>query len=100
MKARRQIGAKHVAWMRGAFPAGGPGPARPGPIRQRDPSASLEGSPSRPTQGVGQPANPETDGATRGAGALTGGLHHIGTDDFRDLSGEAAAAGLNIAQFA
>ena len=78
MKARRQIGARHVAWMRGAF---------------------LDGR-ARPNQQVGQPANPEADGATRGAGALTGGLHHIGTDDFRDLSGEAAAAGLNIAQFA
>ena len=78
MKARRQIGARHVAWMRGAF---------------------LDGR-ACPNQQVGQPTNPEADGATRGAGALTGGLHHIGTDDFRDLSGEAAAAGLNIAQFA
>ena len=78
MKARRQIGARHVAWMRGAF----------------------RGGTARPNQRVGQPANPQPDGATRGAGALTGGLPHIGTDDFRDLSGEAAVAGLNIAQFA
>ena len=78
MKARRQIGARHVAWMRGAF---------------------LDGR-ARPNQQVGQPANPAADGATRGAGALTGGLPHTVADHFRDLSGEAAAAGLNIAQFA
>jgi hypothetical protein len=52
VKARRQIGARHVAWMRGAFLGGR----------------------ARPNQRVGHPANREPDGATRGAGARTGGL--------------------------
>jgi hypothetical protein len=56
MKARRQIGARHVAWMRGAY-LGGRG---------------------RPNHRVGQPANPEPDGATRGTGAQTGGLPREG----------------------
>lgn len=49
MKARRQIGAWHVAWMRGAF----------------------RGGRARPRNPVDQPANPKPDGATRGAGART-----------------------------
>ena len=43
MKARRQIGARHIAWVRGAF--------RGGQARLRQP--------------VDQPANAEPDGATR-----------------------------------
>jgi hypothetical protein len=58
------------------------------------------GGRDRPNQRVGQPANPKADGATQGTGARTGALPHIASDHFRDLSGEAAAAGLNIAQFA
>ena len=78
MKARRQIGARHVAWMRGAY--------RGGQARPRNPED--------------QPANPEPDGATRAARARNGGVPRVAADCFRDLSGEAAAAGLNIAQFA
>ncbi len=48
--SKRQIGARHVAWMRGAF--------RGGRARSGNP--------------VGQPANPEPDGATRAARARTG----------------------------
>jgi len=78
MKARRQIGARHVAWMRGAY--------RGGRARPRNPED--------------QPANPEPDGATRAAQAGNGGVPRVVAGHLRDLSGEAAAAGLNIAQFA
>lgn len=50
MKGQRQIGARHIAWMRGAF----------------------RGGRARPKRRVVQPANPKPDGATRGAGARTG----------------------------
>ena len=50
MKDQRQIGARHIARMRGAF--------RGGRVRLR--------------LSVGHPANPEPDDATRGAGARTG----------------------------
>ena len=52
MKARRQIGARHIAWVRGAFRGGW----------------------ARPGRRVGQPANPEADGATRATWARKGGL--------------------------
>ena len=51
MKARRQIGARHVAWMRGAY----------------------GGGQVRPKVGAGPTSQPEPDGATWGTGALTGG---------------------------
>ena len=56
MKARRQIGARHVAWVRGAF--------RVGRLRMG--------------QRVGEPANLVADGLTRGTGAQTGGLPRKG----------------------
>jgi hypothetical protein len=49
MKAKRQVGGRYVAWVRGAF--------RGGQARLRQP--------------VDQPANPEPDGATRGTRAST-----------------------------
>ena len=58
------------------------------------------GGRARPNQQVGQPANPVPDGATRAARARNGGVPRVVAGHFRDLSGEAAAAGLNIAQFA
>ena len=75
MKARRQIGARHVAWMRGAF----------------------RGGQARPKNPVAQPANPEPDGATRATRARNSGLPHR---NFRDLTREAPAAGRMAAQFA
>jgi hypothetical protein len=78
MKARRQIGARHVAWMRGAF----------------------RGGQARPRNPVDQPANPEPDGATRATRARTGSAPCMAAGHFRDLTPEAAAAGPNIAQFA
>ena len=81
MKARRrrQIGARHVAWMRGAF----------------------RGSTARPRNSVPQPANPEPDGATRAARARNSGVVPcIAAEHFRDLTLEAAAAGRMAAEFA
>lgn len=80
MKARRrrQIGARHVARMRGAF----------------------RGGQARPKNPVDQPANPEPDGATRATWARTGSARCTAAGHFRDLTREAAAAGRNIAQFA
>jgi hypothetical protein len=78
MKARRQIGARHVAWMRGAF----------------------RGGQARPRNPVDQPANPEPDGATRATRARTGSAPCMAAGHSRDLTREAAAAGHNIAQFA
>ena len=78
MKGQRQIGARHIAWMRGAF----------------------RGGQARPRSLVDQPANPEPAGATRGTQARTGGVPGMAAGHFRDLTREAAAAGSNIAQFA
>lgn len=85
MKARRQIGARHVAWMRGAF----------------------RGGQARPRNPVAQPANPEPDGATRATRAPNSGIPCASSrapqtpgPDFRDLTREAAAAGRMAAQSA
>jgi hypothetical protein len=78
MKARRQIGARHIARMRGAF----------------------RGGQARPRNPVDQPANPEPDGATRATRARTGSAPCMAAGHSRDLTCEAAAAGRNIAQFA
>ena len=51
MKARRQIGARHIAWVRGAFRGGWACPRRQ----------------------VAPVANPEADGATRATRTRTGG---------------------------
>ncbi len=51
MKDRRQIGARHLARVRGAF----------------------RGGEGRVKQPVGHPADTEADGATRATGARTGG---------------------------
>jgi hypothetical protein len=50
MKARRQIGARHIAWVRGAFRGGW----------------------ARPRRQVAPVANPEADGATRATWARKG----------------------------
>ena len=87
MKARRrrQIGARHVAWMRGAF----------------------RGGQARPRNSAVQPANQEPDDATRSARARNSGvpcatsLVSLTPDPgFRDLTCEAAAAGRMAAEFA
>ena len=85
MKARRrrQIGARHVAWMRGAF----------------------RGGQARPKNSVAQPANPEPDGATRAARARTSGapcaIRGFATPGrFQGPDLEAAAAGRMAAQSA
>ena len=78
MRDRRQIGARHIARARGAFAGGTALPVKP----------------------VGQPASPERNGATQADTARTGGLSGLLAGRLRDLSGEAAAAGRNIAQFA
>jgi hypothetical protein len=84
-RQRRQVGARHVAWMRGAF----------------------RGGQARPRNSVAQPANPEPDGATRAARARNSGVpcttsrvSHTPGPDFRDLTCEAATAGRMAAQFA
>jgi len=80
MKAqrRRQIGARHIARVRGAF----------------------RGGQARPTSSVAQPASLERDGATRATQALRGGTPCIAAGHFRDLTLEAAAAGRITAEFA
>ena len=87
MKARRrrQIGARHVAWMRGAF----------------------RGGEARRKNSVVQTANPEPDGATRAARARNSGVQcarslasQTPERGFRDLTCEAAAAGRMAAEFA
>ncbi len=87
MKARRrrQIGARHVAWMRGAF----------------------RGGQAHPRNVVAQPANLEPDGATQGTRARNGGVPCASSrasrtpgPDSRDLTREAAAAGRMAAEFA
>ena len=78
MKARRQIGARHVAWMRGAF----------------------RGKTARPRNQVAQLTNPEPDGATRATRARNGGVPRMAASRFRDLTREAPAAGRMAAQFA
>ena len=78
MKARRQIGARHVAWMRGAF----------------------RGGQARPRNPVEQPANLEPEDATQGTRARTGSAPCMAAGHSRDLTREAAGAGQNIAQFA
>jgi hypothetical protein len=78
MKARRQIGARHVAWMRGAY---GGGQARP-----RNPED--------------QPANPEPDGATRATRARNGGVPRVAAGHFQGPDFRGGAAGWNGAVFA
>jgi len=80
MKARRrrQIGARHVAWTRGAF----------------------RGDQARPANSVAQPANLELDGATRATRALTGSGPGEAAGHLRDLTLKAAAAGQITAEFA
>ena len=85
MKARRQIGARHIARMRGAF----------------------RGGTARPANTVVKPANQEQDGATRSAQArnsgvpcATSGASRTPGQGFRDLTCEVAAAGRMAAEFA
>jgi len=78
MKARRQIGARHIARMRGAF----------------------RGGQARPRNTVDQPANPEQDGGTRATRARTVGVPGMAAGHFRDLTREAPAAGRMAAQSA
>ena len=78
MKARRQIGARHIARMRGAF----------------------RGGQARPTNAVVQPANPEPDGATRATRARTGSATCVAAGHSRDLTRKVAAAGRMAAQSA
>jgi hypothetical protein len=84
-RQRRQIGARHVAWMRGAF----------------------RGDTARPRNSVVQPANPEPDGATGSTRARNSGVPCASSrvsqtpgPGFRDLTREATAAGRMAAQFA
>jgi hypothetical protein len=89
MTRKGSVGGRHIAMERGLRPGwcGWPFPSNTGDL-------------SRPRRRVGQPANPDPHGATQGTGAQTGGHPPTAAGHFRDLSGEAAAAGLNIAQFA
>jgi hypothetical protein len=78
VKARRQIGARHVAWVRGAF----------------------RGGRLRLGQRVGQPANLGADGLTRGTGALTGGPPTHSGEPFQGPDFRGGGAGWNSAVFA
>jgi len=77
-RQRRQIGARHVAWMRGAF----------------------RGGQARSANSVAQPANLELDGAARATRARTGSAPCMAAGHSRDLTLEAAAAGRMAAEFA